>query len=174
MPVKRIIYKKIVPGDLRKFSAQANDSGTGGGARDLRFSPSERFFPEFKKMFQKEKTNGSLQGVFYWEDCPPTEVTVHAPDASRPNECRIGTVHRCFPESQIPESADDCILLIIQDYEGKVHPCFTSQLSLRTEQWNTTVSKGILKGLEANRRADITPAGYLDFEDGEEYTNGDC
>ena len=37
--VKLIIYKKIVDGDLRKFSATSNDQPSGGGARDLRFSP---------------------------------------------------------------------------------------------------------------------------------------
>ena len=36
-----ILYKKIVNGDLRKFSATSNDQPNGGGARDLRFSPAD-------------------------------------------------------------------------------------------------------------------------------------
>ena len=42
--VKLVIYKKIVDGDLRKFSATSNDQPSGGGARDLRFSPAKDFF----------------------------------------------------------------------------------------------------------------------------------
>ena len=41
--VKLVVYKKIVDGDLRKFSATSNDTQTGGGARDLRFSPAAEF-----------------------------------------------------------------------------------------------------------------------------------
>ena len=50
--VKLIIYKKIVDGDLRKFSATSNDQPSGGGARDLRFSPAGEFMAAFEKMFR--------------------------------------------------------------------------------------------------------------------------
>ena len=49
--VQLVIYKKIVDGDLRKFAATSNDQPTGGGARDLRFSPAKEFMGAFKNYF---------------------------------------------------------------------------------------------------------------------------
>src|SRR4029079_6724773 len=45
--VARVVFREIVPGDLRKVEADAQDAGTGGGARDLRFRPYEKFAPVF-------------------------------------------------------------------------------------------------------------------------------
>lgn len=171
MTVKRIIYKLIVPGDLKKFNAKSNvDSHAGGGARDLRFSPSVWFFPEFKLMFPNEK-NGILQGCFCWDDGEETNVRIHPPTKSRGNEIRIANVNECFPRWVIPSNADDCILLLIQD-DDKVRPCFTTRMSLEHDDWYPEIKQGIIKGLDASRNAGIAPAGYLDLEFGKEYTNG--
>ena len=37
--VVRVLFRTIDEGDLRKMDAVSNDAPTGGGARDLRFSP---------------------------------------------------------------------------------------------------------------------------------------
>ena len=49
--VQRFVYKELKAGDLRKFEAASADSGTGGGARDQRFSPGGTFAPVFSKIF---------------------------------------------------------------------------------------------------------------------------
>lgn len=106
--IARILYKEIVPGDLRKILAQSNDSDTGGGARDFRFGSYKTLLPVIEQMFpHKVKENRKRDGVveeidvfkgeFYWRNEsgqverkdsffePPTDV--------RPSEGRIARVH---------------------------------------------------------------------------------
>ena len=86
--VKLVIYKKIVDGDLRKFSATSNDQPSGGGARDLRFSPAGEFMTAFEKMFP-HRENNVLYGRFSWAGYDSTDVFINPPTNSRPNEIRI-------------------------------------------------------------------------------------
>lgn len=169
--VRLVIYKKIVDGDLRKFSATSNDQPTGGGARDLRFSPAKEFMVAFEKMFTHRKDN-VLYGRFYWVGHAPTEVFIHPPTNSRPNEVRIGRVHECFPSDVIPNSARDCILLLILDDNEKVWPYFTSERSLRTDNWHPLIKNAVLEGISARRGERVTPMGFIDIADGGCYTNG--
>ena len=169
--VRLVIYKKIVDGDLRKFSATSNDSQTGGGARDLRFSPAPEFMKAFEKMFPHYE-KGMLHGYFSWEKYAATEVFIHPPTNSRPNEMRIATVHECFPAGVIPTDARDCILLLIYDKNGKVWPYFTSEHSLMYDNWHPKIKKGIFEGINAIRSSKTTPMGYIDFDSGRSFTNG--
>lgn len=168
--VKIVIYKKIVEGDLSKFTATSNITPSGGGARDLRFSPATEFFPIFQRMFTR---NGPvLNGYFSWANYQDTEVEIHPPTNARPNEVRIGKIHECFPDKFIPIDASDCILLIVLDGTGKVWPYFTSQQSLIYDDWHPAIKEPILEGLTAQRSAKTTPMGYVDIENGRSYTNG--
>ncbi|WP_186423782.1 hypothetical protein [Lacrimispora celerecrescens] len=169
--VRLVVYKKIVDGDLRKFSATSNDQQTGGGARDLRFSPANEFMNVFEKMFPQYE-NGLLRGSFSWKDYPLTNVFIHPPTNSRPNEIRIATVHECFPTEVIPEEANDCILLLIQDVNGEIWPYFTSEYSLQHDNWHPYIKEEILKGMKARRSSKTTPMGYIDIDEGRSFTNG--
>lgn len=169
--VRLVIYKKIVDGDLRKFSATSNDRQTGGGARDLRFSPAPEFMNAFEKMFP-HYDGELLHGYFSWENHNATEVFIHPPTNSRPNEMRIATVHECFPAQVIPQDARDCILMLILDKNGKVWPFFTSEYSLRHDSWHPRIKQEILKGMNAIRSSKTTPMGFIDFETGRSFTNG--
>lgn len=170
--VKLVIYKKIVAGDFRKFRAESNDTPTGGGARDLRFSPANEFTAQFNRMFTQAGSAGTLTGQFYWNGLPPTDVTIHQPTNARPNEVRIGTVHECFPVQVVPTDSTDCVLLLILRSDDRVYPAFTSERSLRHDNWHPAIKDPILRGLAANRAANITPMGYVDIENGREWHNG--
>ena len=168
---KIVVYKKIVEGDLRKFSATSNDAPTGGGARDLRFSPSEDFLPIFQRMFPH--SDGIVNyGFFSWPNGRTTAVKIAPPTSSRPKEMRICSVNECFLGASLPSNSNDCILLIVCDEENKVWPSFITTRSLREDDWDLVVKEEILKGLNATRRAGVTPMGYLDFENERFYTNG--
>lgn len=168
--ISLVIYKKIVDGDLRKFTATSNITQSGGGARDLRFNPASEFFPVFQRMF---KQSGSiLRGYFSWSDYADTEVEIHPPTNARPNEVRIGRIHECFPQSVIPNDANDCVLLIILDGRGRVCPYFTSQYSLKHDNWHPAIKKPILEGLNAKRSLKSTAMGFVDIDNGRSYTNG--
>lgn len=170
LDVKIVIYKKIVVGDLSKFTATSNIAQTGGGARDLRFSPATEFFPVFQRMFAQ---NGAvLSGCFSWANHPDTEVEIHPPTNARPNEVRIGKIHECFPDVYIPNDASDCILLIVLDGSGRVFPYFVSKHSMMYDNWHPAIRKPILDGLNAQRGKKTTAMGYVDIENGRSYTNG--
>ena len=169
--VKLVIYKRIVEGDLSKFTATSNITQTGGGARDLRFSPANEFFPVFQRMFPRD-ADGVLRGQFSWLDHTPTEAEIHPPTNSRPNEVRIGKIHECFPQSVIPTDSRDCVLLIVLDNAGRVSPYFTSLDSLRRDNWHPAIKDPIVAGLTAVRSANTTAMGYVDIENGRSYTNG--
>lgn len=167
--VRLVIYKRIVEGDLSKFTATSNVTPSGGGARDLRFSPASVFFPVFQRMFPN--VGGILRGRFSWKNHADTEAVIRPPSTARPNEIWISTVHKCFPASAIPTDAADCILLIVLDSEGKVCPYFTSERSLTYDRWHPAVKDPVLAGLNARRSARTTPMGYVDIENGVNYTN---
>ena len=170
--VKLVIYKKIVAGDLRKFKAESNDTPSGGGARDLRFSPANEFAVQFNRMFTLTGAAGTLVGQFYWDDRPSTNVVIHQPTNSRPSEIRIATVNECFPAQVVPVDCGDCVLLIILRSDNRVFPAFTSEYSLREDRWHPAIKEPILRGLQAKRSARITPMGYVDIENGKEWHNG--
>ena len=169
--IKLVVYKRIVEGDLSKFTATSNITPTGGGARDLRFSPAEEFFPVFQRMFIQDP-DGVLRGQFSWADSTPTEAEIHPPTNSRPNEVRIGRIHECFPQAVVPHDSADCVLLIVLDDAGRVSPYFTSLHSLRNDNWHPAIKGPIIEGLTAQRSANITAMGYVDIENGRNYTNG--
>mgnify|MGYP006916097980 CR=1 FL=1 len=169
--IKRIIYKKIVAGDILKSIAQSNKSDTGGGARDLRFSPAEQFQQEFSLMFPNCEGD-KITGTFTWRNGQQTNVTIHLPTNSRPNELRIGTINKCIPDEYFPESAEDFILLLIQTEDDLVHPEFITEWSLSNDNWDRNVKAELLSGLNAKRSKNNTPMGFIDYETGERFTNG--
>ena len=168
--IKLVVYKRIVEGDLSKFTATSNITPTGGGARDLRFSPAEEFFPVFQRMFIRG-SDGVLRGQFSWANHTPTEAEIHPPTNSRPNEVRITRVHECFPQAVVPHDSTDCVLLIVLDDAGRVSPYFTSLHSLRNDNWHPAIKGPIIEGLTAPRSANITAMGYVDIENGRNYTS---
>lgn len=170
--IKIVVYKKVVAGDIKKFFARSNDKDTGGGARDLRYSPAKMFFPIFNRMFRIKKDDGTYTGQFFWPDCEPTDVTIHPPTNSRASEIRIGTVNKCIPEKHRPDSERDLIFILIMDCDDKVWPYFITEQSLREEDWHPKIKERIISGLEAKRNARVTPMGYIDIENGGSYTNG--
>lgn len=170
--IKLIIWKKIVEGDLSKFTATSNLADTGGGARDLRFSPASEFYPAFQRMFDKYDNTGMLRGFFTWDNHPKTEVFIHPTTNSRPNEVRIATVHKCFPATVIPNDARDCILVIVMDSNNIIHPYFTSQYSLQYDNWHPYIKESIISGLQAKRSIRTTAMGIIDIEKHRRWTNG--
>lgn len=190
--VARILYKEIVPGDLRKILAQSNDSDTGGGARDFRFGSYKTLLPVIEMMFPKmtkenRKRDGVVeqidvfQGEFRWEDGngevkrkasffePPTDV--------RPSEGRIARVHEyeCFDTSRIPKGGEGnrVLLLLIQLHDGSVWPFYAEEQTLRINgKWDPVVANELLACLDAKRAANRAMIGYRDFTNSGRYCNG--
>lgn len=190
--VARILYKEIVPGDLRKILAQSNDSDTGGGARDFRFGSYKNLLPVIHQMFPKmvkenRKRDGVVeqidvhQGEFFWHNEkdqverkdsffePPTDV--------RPSEGRIARVHEygCFDTSRMPKGGEGnrVLLLLIQLHDGSVWPFYAEEQTLRIkDKWDPVVAKELLDCLDAERASNRAVIGYRDFTNTGRYCNG--
>lgn len=190
--VARILYKEIVPGDLRKILAESNDSDTGGGARDFRFGSYATLLPVIQQMFptkvkELRKRGGIVEriDVFKGEFCwyndkkeierkdsffePPTDV--------RPSEGRIVRVHEygCFDTRRVPSGGvgNRVLLLLIQLHDGSVWPYYAEERTLRIEgKWDSAVAGELLGCLDAKRAPTRAMIGYRDFTNTNRYCNG--
>ena len=179
--VKRVVFKEIAEGDYRKFEAHSNDADSGGGARDLRFRPYEKFREVFLDLFPlvraATRRRGGvdtevkvLVGRLYWPDgdtVASAEATFEPPTDARPNEGRIPVVHTYPPFSDLPSTNQGkVVLLLIQRDDDTVWPSFATEGSLRSGAWEPSVATPILASLKASRPTNQVARGYIDFARG--------
>lgn len=180
-----VVFKEIVEGDIRKFEAKSNDSDSGGGARDLRFSPYDEFVEIFRVIFPDEEVKTrkgnanaavkTLSGRLHWcQDGTDTslEATFVPPTDARPNEGRIPSVNT-YPPFQKPFPADQgrILLLLVQRTDGAVWIAFATEVALRSGKWHKSVSVPVLRSLDAKRSANHGARGYIDFMNCQEYSD---
>lgn len=190
--VARILYKEIVPGDLRKILAESNDSDTGGGARDFRFGSYNTLLPVIEQMFpnkvkESRKRDGVteqidvFQGEFFWHNdsgqVERKESFFEPPTDARPSEGRIARVHEygCFDTSRMPEGGQGnrVLLLLIQLHDGSVWPYYAEEETLRIKgKWDPVVANELLGCLDAKRASNRAVIGYRDFTNEGRYCNG--
>lgn len=182
--VKRFVYRQIVPGDLRKFDADANDADTGGGARDLRFRPHTTFGPVFADLFpnvrHEMRLRGGVQtpvqicvGAFYWLEHPNVErsreATYEPPTDARPDEGRIPTVHLYPPFDVVPKNDETrLIVLLIQTMDDKVWPHLVTEGELLFRgpgEWDRSVATPVLACLARSDGRTVV-RGFVDFVTG--------
>jgi hypothetical protein len=188
--VARILYKEIVPGDLRKIVAESNDSDTGGGARDFRFGDFGKLEPMIRKMFphavkERRRRDGNnveveiFRGTFYWNFGGGDEhkdVDFEPPTSARPSEGRITRVHEqpCFAADRIPKvgAGDKVLLLLVQRNDDSVWPHFIEGSSLSIPgAWDARVARELLDCIRGKRAANKVVIGYRDFTTGDGYCN---
>ncbi|MGP4107929.1 hypothetical protein [Virgibacillus sp. L01] len=172
--VKRIVFKELLAGDRRKFEARSNNTASGGGARDLRFSPYSQFKTAFEEMFPHIDGKGIASGKFYWyEDGREVskDAYFHPPTSARGNEGRIANIDKFLPADKIPiEQEGTVFILFIQDREGKVWPSFATENALLNE-WHEDVRDMILGCHNSKKRSKMATSGFVDFELGSEFCN---
>jgi hypothetical protein len=189
--VARILYKELVEGDLRKLQAKANNSGSGGGARDFRFRSFDTLLPVVKQMFpqtvqEKRRRNKQLvqvdifKGQLSWYDVNQNVVSKEAymepPTSARPGEGRIARIHDypCFDASKVKIGVGNrVLLLLIQLNDESVWPYYAEEKSLRTPgDWHPVVAKELLDCLDAERPANQAVLGFRDFVNADRFCNG--
>jgi hypothetical protein len=184
--IKIIAFKEVKPGDLRKFLAQSNDADTGGGARDLRFRPHDKFAPIFARMFPDVEqgtgrrgkqtvqvdfqvgrvhypVNGKAvsQRAEYW---PPTDA--------RPGEGRWAKVYAYAPfKAAIPEDEGRIIVLLVQNTSNEVWLYIRTEQDIRSGGWHQAVVDAIFNCVDAKRDERRSSQGYIDFERSVRYCN---
>lgn len=174
--VKRIIFREVMDGDLKKFTATAAPSGTGGGARDLRFRPFDKFDGVFARALPgREKVERRREGereiveiytakaniVRSNNQSFKKDVSFEPPTTARPNEGRLARVHDLNLE--VPKGEGRLLILIIQDAKGELIITFFSERDLESGSWHATVNDFFKDVFSQPARASATQ-GYIDFE----------
>ena len=169
--VVRVVFKILTEGDRLKMDAVSNISQTGGGARDLRFRPESEFLPIFKKMLPEvapEQRNSTqietYRGPVVWNASGQEKsrvMTVWPATNARPDECRIVRINR-FDFSGLAEKDSEggsSIFMLFQQRNGVVRVYFTTETSLKSEDWNSTIKNFATDWMQTNYRS-----GFLDLE----------
>lgn len=175
LAVCRVVFLLLKEGDFRKLRGQANDAPGGGGARDLRFSPVDKFWPIFEEMFPYRKKSNRGREILYgpaeWRSNGETraELEVWAPTEARPNECRLAKVHSygfARLATRDPTSGDG-VLMLFQLSNGVVRVHFTTETSLRTDPWHAAIRDIAVKWFDDSRSS----AAFRDFETQQEFVD---
>lgn len=174
--VRRIIFREVKPGDLKKFTATAAPSGTGGGARDLRFRPFDKFDGVFARALPgREKVERRREGereeieIYAAKATVVTsnntsfekEISFEPPTTARPDEGRLARVHDL--NLDVPEGEGRLLFLIIEDAQGKLIITFFSEKDLESGKWHPAVNDFFKEVFSTPAGAHATQ-GYIDFE----------
>ena len=93
-----VVFREVLPGDIRKIRAESNISPTGGGARDLRFRHGDMMTQVIRRMFPEPTfQTGVVKGRVHWIDqdgiVQYTNIEFWRPTEVRPNEVRLGRIN---------------------------------------------------------------------------------
>ena len=176
MLIVRVVFQILTDGDRLKMDAVSNVSQTGGGARDLRFRPESAFLPIFRKMLPEvvlEWRNSTqietYRGTVLWEASgqeKSREMTVWPATEARENECRIGGVNHFDFSGLVKKdpAGGRSIFMLFQQQNGILRTYFTTETSLRSENWNSTI-KNFAKDWMGTRHR----SAFLDLETNERF-----
>lgn len=190
--LQRFLYKRILPGDVRKLLAQSNtqDVKTGGGARDMRFGPWKQWEHFVSDMFPNETTERGRRkvgtddqgrnifepaekivytGEFHWyddngEECHTT-VKLWTPTDSRGGEGRLARARNIEPyrPERMPQVAGaEVVFFMCQDDQDLLWGSWVTDVALRTEGWHPEVADRILRELDS-APADVNVRGWVDL-----------
>jgi len=174
--VKRIIFREVMPGDLRKFTATSADATTGGGARDFRFTPFNKFDGVFARALpgrDKEprlRNNVRTTVTLYTANvrvpgkngtAPTKELRFEPPTTARDGEGRLAQLSKFGLEP--PTGEGRFLLLIIEDANANVIVTFYSEQDLANGAWHSTVNDFFNQVFSTPQKKNANQ-GYIDFE----------
>lgn len=179
--ILRLAVREIWDGDRKKFEANAAPSGTGGGARDMRFRPYSKFDDIFGRILTgrdsltRKRDGEKVQLTVY---CDPvtvlnpepqgrhkTTMIFEPPTDARGDEGRVTMIHKLG--LVIPPQADSRILFIV-GRDAEVGAFTTIARAEDVEGWHDDVAK-LLKRVLAFNAKNKASSGYVDFETGRSY-----
>ena len=168
--VKRFVFKELKDGDLRKFRAESADVDTGGGARDQRFSPYQKFDPLFAAMFKKRETvkQKSSDASIRDSEVYVADVAVHIEDTrAKPTEQGVveyegahyfvqtlkywpptlarpheGRLGQVSRLKLVPPSDEGRVFLMIFEDNTPLSPriAFVTETAIREESWEASIN----------------------------------
>ena len=174
--VVRVLFQIVEQGDRLKMAARSNVAPTGGGARDLRFRPASEFLPFFKKMLPEVVLEprgagqiATYRGSVSWEASGQQKsgvMTVWPATDARPNECRIARVSEFDFAGLVKNDPADgrSIFMLFQQRNGMVRVYFTTETSLKSDSWSSTIRDFARAWLATEERS-----AFLDLETSERF-----
>lgn len=179
-----VIFHEVSPADLRKMAATSNDSPTGGGARDIRFS-FKAFDPVFTRLLpHQRKQKLRRKGIFRDEpvrfgkaqyptaDGRDIESTIewYTPTDSRPNDGRVPRVNGISAMPTPRLDAGVPFLLIIRSTDGEI--TFSYAYRDRLAGWDSALANAIVESL-SSKRGKALAAGWINLQNPKErYIHG--
>lgn len=184
--IVRVFLFRIDGGDRRKFIAQANNTDSGGGPRDLRVRPEDKIWPFFERLLTGRKTvtrprtGGTadiLVGEILWKDGSSEErgrIEIWPHQDRRPNECRIAKVYQWGADHLIQTDPDggQSVLMLFQQADGVVRLFFTTEAILRAGNWDPTVKSFASEWLDKTSVYRGPKSAFLDLISKERFTGG--
>jgi hypothetical protein len=185
-----VVYKEIVPGDVRKLRGASNDAPTGQGAKDLRF-PWRAFRPVMRELFTEDATGRGGREirkarVLYVDNAGQpqyTELEYWPPTPSRPTEDRIARVH-ASPAlgGQMPAPDRGRVFVLLIRFDDGTIRCsyaYSDELS-RPGVWAEELRTAVLEcaiatdTVNLGRDSGLRPIlGYYNFINGTRYCHAD-
>lgn len=173
----RFVYREVLAGDKRKFVAKAADAATGGGARDFRFTPYDKFEGIFEKILTGRKFENRVRnGVTTPQELLTSRVQVarangkwvdkpiefEPPTTARPSEGRLTRLNSF--ELEVPSGQTGRILLILfQTGDQRVWLSFATEAQLNSGKWEKTLTKILQDCLAEKRPAAHAAQGFHDY-----------
>lgn len=174
--VKRIIFREVMEGDLRKFTATSADADTGGGARDFRFTPFNKFDGVFARALPgrvnelRSRSSVRTSVTLYTAivsvprkngTAATKELRFEPPTTARDGEGRLAQLSKFGLEP--PTNEGRFLLLIIEDASGQVIVTFYSEQDLASGNWHPAVD-AFFKQVFATPQKTNANQGFIDFE----------
>lgn len=161
----------MTEGDRLKLQTESATSGTGGGARDLRFGPWDKFEPVVARMLPDTVVERSRRkigdkwvrqdvevrvGSLNWNDGNQrrrAELKFWPPTGARSFEGRIATAYQLPPlaRSSMPSGQNEVFALVWDDENG-IWAQYVAEPQLRTpppgQSWEPTIRQELLSALD--------------------------
>lgn len=179
----RLVYRQVLPGDVRKFEGTANTSPSGGGARDFRFSPYSKFQGIFERMLTGRKSEPRIRlqvttlTTIYTSTVCVTDATgvtttktieFEPPTDSRGDEGRLTRLNAYG--LSVPTGAPSRVLLLLyQTGDGSLFLNFATEADLLNNVWEASVTRRLLGCLNERRPAAHAVQGFFDLATGDSY-----
>jgi hypothetical protein len=182
--LKRLVFREVLDGDVKKFAAKSNISGTGGGARDFRYRPYDDFDDVFSRILtdhKKEKRTRDEQPVdvvtYFGKgtyrgpngDEPDKVLQFEPPTTARPNEGRLTRLSSLG--LTVPKGEGRVFLLIWQMDDDAVWLGFATQKQLEANAWYQKINDFLLECMNAKRPVNNAAQGFIDFERSKHFCN---
>jgi hypothetical protein len=188
---QRLLYKRFLLGDDRKIESRSNNAKTGGGARDVRFGPWEKFEGIVKVMFpeptiettsRKNPQTGNYArhravvhvGTLLYQDdhgaFARMPVKFWEPTSARGFEGRLARAGKLPPfcPGTMPAGKGSVFMLLAQDADRMLEGTWVTEHALRNrEGWYKPFQQALVDALdEASAKQNVR--GFIDLQTGEQ------